>query len=437
MILTLKICIDFKPKKVFEDNLNKPTIVFINNAFIRVRNHDTLTSDNTAMILLDECHSISAKQTYQMLEKLKYDRQISIIGFSATPLRDKAGRNLINIFSKTFNRNEKPELNIISIYDYLHALKDDIILPFMIHYVEIDKKQKDNDIEKMKIIKKILNDVRNDLPYQKYIAWCGTIMEMKNMYHCFKKTYPEYKIYMTSSMDKTFEDNYNCNYDEYCREDSNCILLCVNRCREGVDIYHADCGMYLDIVKDRSILVSLQKGGRMMRPDKERRKKRAVIIDIFCKIDGKSVEALTVHRIMDYYLRILNLTSTETYDYNEHRELYKKICELRMNTIFDDEKNMIRIAIDDDKKHDTKIHIKTRTIDWIAIKEYLRKEMDRKFNVSRDNQFDEIMKTIRESGEMDLECDFWNVYENMKNDYGLPIDFYNEFKDKFEKNFMV
>jgi hypothetical protein len=52
------------------------------------------------------------------------------------------------------------------------------------------------------------------------------------------------------------------------------MLLCVNRGKEGSDIKNLDAGIFLDAVKYRSITVSLQTFGRVMRPDKEKKRKR-------------------------------------------------------------------------------------------------------------------------------------------------------------------
>ena len=71
--------------------------------------------------------------------KLKYDYQKPIIGFSATPLREKAEFKLKDIFSTTYIKDSVKQLNIISSYGYADAVTDKIILPFTYHYVEINQ----------------------------------------------------------------------------------------------------------------------------------------------------------------------------------------------------------------------------------------------------------------------------------------------------------
>ena len=47
--------------------------------------------DDINFILLDECHSISGNKLYEILYDIKYNYKKHIIGFSATPLREKKG----------------------------------------------------------------------------------------------------------------------------------------------------------------------------------------------------------------------------------------------------------------------------------------------------------------------------------------------------------
>lgn len=426
-------CVNKKPKNVFNVKLMKPTIVFINNAFLKVRDNVLLTSTNTGMILLDECHSISANQIYDLLHKLKYEKEIPIIGFSATPLREKAEKKLQDIFSMTMNDKHRKTLNIISTYDYVQSLQDGITLPFKYYYVEVPKSPKKSSVEL--ITKRIVDDVCKHLPYKKIIAWCGTIEKMKEWYKFFTTQYPEFHVYMTSCKDKTLCETYNCDYNAFCEEDKNSILLCVNKCREGVDIKHVDCGMYLDAVKNRTILVCMQTSGRIIRPDKEGKKTRAVVVDMFVSSENSNIEIMTMKRIIGYYLQILNLVDEDIYDYRVQRELYDKICKLNKNMIVDENKNLITIKVDDVEKHNTKIKLELtqKIMDWGLIKSYLEKEIDKKFKVKREEKFNMVVEKIKKSETMKIDSDFWKVYDSIKDGLGLPDDFYNEYVEKFEK----
>ena len=62
------------------------------------------------------------------------------------------------------------------------------------------------------------------------------------------------------------------NLDKFYESKGNSFLLCVNRCKEGSDIDYIDYGVFLDSVKKRSTLVSMQCPGRLCRPDKANKK---------------------------------------------------------------------------------------------------------------------------------------------------------------------
>lgn len=429
-------CINNKPKSIFDCKIKKPTIVFVNNTFLRVRDNENLNKKNTALILLDECHSVSAPETYKLLRTLKYEKYIPIIGFSATPLREHAETKLQDIFSRTFDDASIKKLNIISSYDYPQSLHDNITLPFRYDYVEVTKPVKGSlsQYDRL-VIKKTIDDICKTLPYRKIIAWCGTIKQMKKWYKFFEEHYTNLKVFMTSCADKKYEDTYNCNFKDFENLESDGILLCVNRCREGVDIKHVDCGVYLDAVKKRSILVCMQTAGRVLRPDTERRKKRAHIINMFVNDSGKSVDVFTAQHIFSYYLQIINLADNSDVRYDEHKALYYKIMQLKNNTTFDETNQLVTIKVDENIKHNThiKFNVKTKSIDWNFIKEYLDKELDKKFKIEKDKKFKIIIEQLKDIEEFTTkECDFWEVYDTIKEELGLPNDLYNEYKEEFD-----
>lgn len=123
------------------------------------------------------------------IKKIKYVYKKHIIGFSATPLRKNSENQLIDIFSMTTNKNNKnKKLNIISNYDFINAIKDDIILPS--HYIlcEVNKTWHDKISKDNKdIMKTVLNDVLKFAPYKKIIGRCRTIEKMKLYYKYIKQ----------------------------------------------------------------------------------------------------------------------------------------------------------------------------------------------------------------------------------------------------------
>lgn len=432
-LFCIRDCVNYKPRNVFTETISKPTIVLINNAFMKVRENDKLDKNNTALILLDECQSVSAPNMYDLLKKLKYTFDIHIIGFSATPLREHAEMQMKMIFSNSNNLHEPKKLNIISSYDYIHSTMDGITLPFKYYLTEVRTKPDIVDNHHKLIVSKIFNNVLPSLPYKKIIAWCRTIKQMKEWYKFFNETYEKLTVFMTSCRDSAFSSKYNCEYNEFCKSEGNCILLCVNRCREGVDIKHVDCGIYLGAVKKRSVLVSMQTAGRVIRPDKEKLKRRAVIIEMCVNDTNTSKQSLTIDTIVKYYMQILNLTNDEIYNYREQIELYNKILELRYNTSYNEDKNQIVIRIDDDKHHNSKIQLTTKSIDWVYIKEFLEKEIDRKFQVKREDKFKMIIEKFKTCKQLNVNCDFWKVYDNVREELDLPYDFRHEYADIFDK----
>jgi superfamily II DNA or RNA helicase len=426
--------INNKPNEI-KYKVDKPTIMVINNAFLR--NRDYMKLENIGLILLDECHCISGNEIYKIMRILKYEKKISIIGFSATPLRPRMEKRIIDIFSKSFDDNEIKELNIISSYDLISAIKDEIVLPFKYYYAQTNNvNRKIITFDNKDVIKKILIDIIPTLPYKKIIVWCRTISLMEKWYLWFLNEFSELKIYMTSSKDNNFLDKYNCNYDEYYNSKKNSVLIAVNRIKEGSDIPYLDCGIYLDAVKKRSIVVALQTGGRIIRPDKERKKTHGIIIDMFIMEPNKTIEMMTISKVIEYYSKILNLTN-EKYE-NEHgslNKIYEKMMELDDKTIINKEKKEIVIRVDENEKHNLiiKLELTTMEFDWSCIKPGLHNEMQEKFNIKDDDEFIRIIKKIKDNNIFNINSDFWKEYEEKREKYNLPKDLHNKYKEIFDK----
>lgn len=223
--------------------------------------NEVLKYDEINFVILDECHSVSADKFYDLLCKIKYTHKINIIGFSATPLRKNADVNLVNIFSKSNDKKEKEKkINLISCYDFMNAIKDDIILPPF--YILCELKDSEDENKNRQILKNILKDCvkEYELPYNKSIGWCRTIENMKSCYEIFKSDYD--KIYCSSYSDKQLKKlKYNTSLSDFYKEEENSMLICVNKCKEGSDIKNLDSAIYLDQVQNRSLLVSLQTMG--------------------------------------------------------------------------------------------------------------------------------------------------------------------------------
>lgn len=306
------------------------------------------------------------------------------------PAAPKAENKICNIFTKSNIDDEKHnKLNIISNYGLFDAINDNIILPPAYHFVEICKNKKKNRIGLMNrdIIKNIVTKLLNsdELPYKKFIGWCRTISQMNRFYKFFKINFPMLKIYATSCKDNDF--NYNNDINEFYKTKNYAILLCVNRHREGSDIKNLDCGLYLDAVKNRSIVVSLQTNGRILRLDENKLKKVGTMVDMFIIQDGITPEFMTVERIMIYYEMILNLATDIDEIRKNHNQLYEtyyKFKNLFANTIYNKEINEIVIKLDDDKGIKIKIELIDHQINWSMIKNLLNNEINNKFDLSKE-----------------------------------------------------
>lgn len=430
-------------KKIDErlKKINRPTIIIINTGFMKKRlSSRNINIKNTHLCLLDECHDISGLELYYIANDIKYKGKVHFIGFSATPLRNRADFKVVDIFSSGLDINDNnKKLNVLSTYSLLDAIRDDIILPFKFHYIEVEDiydkniENKDKKLINENITKKVINDILPTLPYKKLIGWCKTINDMIRWAKFFKSNFKTLKLFISSYADNDYKNEYNTNFDEFYDTKYNSILLCVNRYREGSDIPYLDCGLYLDAVKTRSILVAMQTSGRIIRPDPNKLKTHGVIVDLFINKDKQNSSLLTIKKIIKYYDDIACLEINEL-----ARDKYKKLLKLLNDTDFDEKEQLIRIKLDNTTKRDIILHIKLiqKENDWQRIKEILRKEIVRQTNISKEEEFNHIIETLKNLNIFNLNSNFWEEYNNIENKdkLGLPKDLYNEFKEFFDKS---
>ena len=382
--------VNYTASKKLQLSKDKPNLLIVNTDMFKILDSKNYIDYNkVTFVLFDECHGVSAQKFYDLLYKIKFTHKKHIIGFSATPVRDRAEDKVKKIFSTSTKEQDKHKLNIISDYDMFHAIHDGFVLPPSYTIVEI-KKTCNKKIGKTNkdITEKILRDRIKLLPYKKMVCWCRNISNMKEWYRFFKDRFPELKLYCSTSKygehDKT---GFNTDFDKFCDSESNSILLCVNRCREGSDIKNLDMGVYLDYVKKRGILVSIQTVGRILRPDKKKLKKNGYIIDTFVN-DGKiEIELLTAQKIISYYEKVLGLTVDGVDgEYDELMKNYQKIKELFSNTSYDESSKNIEIRIDDNNNMNIKLELITKNFDWLKFKTRLDSIIDRNFDVNKDKK---------------------------------------------------
>jgi superfamily II DNA or RNA helicase len=423
----------------------KPTILLINCAFLKtIYEHDKKKKDedkffnfnNIIYTILDESHSISGNKLYETIYDMKYNYKKHIIGFSATPLREIKGAEdkLKEIFSTTLNPKDKNKTaNIISTYDYMDALVDDIILPPHIMMCKMDKTlSKQIGKNNKGIILKMFKKVFEILPYKKVICWCGTIKEMIMYYDWMTNNdfFSNYKIYCSSSKDKDYETTYNTSYDSFYKSKKNTIMLCVGKYREGSDIPNVDCGVYLDAVQKRGTLVAMQTSGRIMRKDNLNKKTKAYIIDTFIQDDKKDLNTMTAEKVIEYYKKILKLSDKLEGDTTAK---YDEMCKYIENTIIDEKEQTIKIK--KDNRTVVELDMIFTGCDWSKLKYDIKKVVEDKMQINEEEKFKAIIKKLRTIEDFTIECDFWEVYEELdKKKYHLPENLYDEYKEFFDKS---
>jgi len=359
------------------NNAVKPTLVIMNNAFLRTNNKYEQLINNISLVLLDECHCVSGPEIYKALRHIKNNLNTSIIGFSATPIRNNKNSilQLCEIFGTitVSGSGSNKKINILSFYDIISALQDNIVLPYKFVITSIKNIQ---NVNNKLVLKEIMNKELELLPYKKVISWCKRISDIDENVQFFKDNFPNMNIYYSHSEEQDNESH------KFYTDNDNAIMLCVNRFREGCDINHLDCGIYLDQVKKRSTLVSIQTSGRVVRPDKEKLKKYGLIIENIYFDSNTNIEYQTVQRIVEYYDHILNISDdTDEYEIRNTMDEFKKIYQ---NTIFSPEKSEITIKVDDNVNHDNVIKVEIKDLNWGLMKKFLNDKVITKLNKEKD-----------------------------------------------------
>lgn len=436
----------------FDDT--KSNLVIINIQFLKSlmkeKNKDYFNKliKNLKLIVFDECHNISAPSVYKFFKYIKQNTIIPIIGLSATPVRTqkKAREKSQEIFSKDDNN-----INIIYNFDMFDGIKTNTILPFKIHKykfkgkiikdnnsdnnsddddtdiddisekeeknIELREKRdrkgfenidyEDNDIKyNRELVKNILSNEINHLPYRKGIGFCKDINSANEWKKYLKNNIKDIEIYITHSGNKEIpeEDQYE-EFKNLIIKDKDdkidAFLIAVGKCSEGCDIDYLDYAICLDPIKNTDIVVMLQKFGRITRVDNEnielRKKKYALIFDTYIDDNKKRLE-MTINTVIIYYNSFLQNTDKKSDEYKENlMNLYKK-------TNFNNKQKdlEIRIKIDDKKNHDTLIiWNKSEDTSFEDFNDNLKNKLEEKIkNIINDDNFlqkeyDELKKNIQ------------------------------------------
>jgi superfamily II DNA or RNA helicase len=437
----------------------KNIILVINNTYFTRIDFSKIIK-NVNCLIIDECHSVSTGTKNKFCKQvLKFKYKCPIIGYSATPLReaDKSRENLLKIFG------ENNKLNIISNYSLFDAIKDDKVLPFKYHLIETPSQK-----ELIKVFEQqIIFGIRNELPFRKFIGWVKDKNELEKWSNEIKNRYEELfyrkdkygnfvldedgkkisNIYVSSSFNRNDAFiNFNSDLNEFQKLENDAFLLCIHKCKEGYDDKKLDCGIQLSIIQKRATEVFLQMFGRIMRTCEG--KEIATIIEFYTSDSDKKIEDLTIEKILKYYILLLNLT-----DNDMEKEKQKEYINLYRKTEFLEKENEIVIKIDDKKKHNCRIVLSEKIVDWSAFKDKLKEQVYTETKYDKKQEYwDDIENNKKYKFNTDKEylkrCDSLKLKKNPKEYYGevwgnwyeyLGIDTscypnYNQWVSIIEKN---
>ena len=310
-----------------------PVLLLINRAFLSNNTlYTNLKKDNISLIIHDECHNTTSTKCYNIV-KYFHDMNIPIIGFSATPIR--TGASMIKRLASIYTSKESNKINLIIDYGLIFAIKEKLIVPpiFNWFYFEDytnDTKYEVSDLEVESILK-CLDEKIDLLPYKKMIAWGGYI-ELTELWLSKiiikLSTYPtKYKKLKNLKFFADLENikEYGVNigtYKEFKKIDSNGIMFCARKHREGSDIKNLDSCIFLDKAHNREPIPFIQSIGRVLRNNTN--KEYGYIFD---GIKLNCYKDMT-DKITDYYQTIQNLTSISELSNSEHNERLNKISNM-------------------------------------------------------------------------------------------------------------
>ena len=385
------------------------------------------------LILFDECHCITANNTYKILTHFK-NPNTQMVGLSATPIRylnsDVNYDKLRNIFSKTGEN-----INIISNYENVKAIIKGDILNIEIFWFEakITTNAKNDEDNIMNCIKQISN-VMQLMHYKKLLLWGGTIefavklhkrllSKLPLLYNSHKIIKYEDNMKITENDIPVFLDHSDIkekNGSElYCkfRPLKHCIIVCAEKYREGSDIPYLGCIALGDLAKNKSPLVFIQCIGRAQRKEKDAPEKQiAYVIDHIDVADTQQQRVKsTVNKLIGYY----NDFYTKSLHAESNKDLLQKykimISRYDFKKLADS--NIILVSLNDEFK--IKIHACEINIKMQEIEREFTREISRQFKEEHNLQDEDLLQ---------LEYDAFRTKN--KEDYNIGTDI--EYNTKVE-----
>ena len=379
----------------------KPKLIIINRIYLTLSEKYNMITDNFPILVIhDECHSATNDQSYKFFKYAKKKWDAAIIGFSATPI--KLNQRL-QINPTEYNRmkeifsDDLQNIRIITNYNIVRAIDDRAILPprFKL-YSLLDRSNRSNDRDLMKV-NGVATDIRKsdfilvmseldrnicDQPYKKIIAWTRSIKDSEIWKHLFErykmiKKNGEYRFKclnrISSYVDHSQIDDRDIN--EFKQSESNSILFCVGKHREGSDIDRVDSCIFLDFVKNRSCKEFLQCIGRVLRIFGDKR--YGLVMDAVVHDTDQNIrEERVVDRIIYYYMTLNNLGSDHETKCLREREY----AEIRNNIEMNPNDRMIRINIGKTNK----IDVLCNDLDWGRVNHHFNSVLSERHRSTND-----------------------------------------------------
>ena len=308
----------------------KPILLIINRSFLVSKKKYEKLQIKFGLIIHDECHSIKNNNTQEFYKHILKKSNTSCLGFSATP-----------------HLEIEPYNNVISKYTIYDAFLDNVIVPPVIKWISSDDVL--NDIDYLHICKKEIKK----LYYKKIIVWCGIIEKCYNLYDLWKRYFTDYSIYIDTSKEEENED-----FKKFSKEQSNSILFCASKHREGSDIKNLDCCIFLDKVKNRNSHTFIQCIGRVLRKDINDNKKWGLIIDLKASSCIKVCDRISNYLNCDGFPWDYSFTQQElnSKKFVKHKLVLKKPIKKKLEqysyTIQDIQFKFIRTCKNDVKYHE-------------------------------------------------------------------------------------
>jgi superfamily II DNA or RNA helicase len=415
-----------KKNWIKEFNGDKPQLLVINRAYLTLdKEYEKISHNNNNFIILhDECHNTSSDQCFELLSYFK-NKNVPIIGFSATPLRSCKKEEIYRLLDIY---GIDGELNLLTNYNILHAIQEKLILPPNFSWFEL-KNTKTNiktndDCEDIKKVLNIYEEAILDMPYKKTIIWCGTTDLTNRWYDIFEKYFinKDFKLFKDhTNFDKI---KANQNYEEFKDREENGILFCCNKHREGSDIKNLDSCIFLDYIKDRSSLIFIQSIGRVLRNNIN--KKCGFIIDPYISDSSSNHGMELINKIIQYYLDLQNI-STIPYSTEDKIKAFQNIKKsIKLN------QKSIQICVQG-------IVINCKYLDnvvWNDINDNFIPIMQKKLQITKDELFNNIINKCKELEQFqNPNNDFWEEYNKLDHDkLEIPKDIYESYKEKFNEN---